>query len=90
MSVGHFLIIFVEWIIDNKANVYKVMPCVFTIVVLDHPRVLRVGGELVLDNFNLNLLQLVIVHIISADKPRILCTVHNNLHGNPKWEKTTE
>lgn len=60
-----------------------------TIELLDLPRVLRGGSELVLDNFHLNLLQLVISHIPSVKQLRRSCTVHNNLHGNPNWEKTT-
>ena len=40
-------------------------------------------GELVLDNFNLNLLQLVIAHIPSIEKPIRLCRIHSNLCGNP-------
>ena len=55
------------------------------------PGVLRGGGgESVLDIFNLNLVQLVIAHIPSTEKPRISFTQHSNLRGNPKWEKTTE
>ena len=57
---------------------------------LDLLGVLREGGESVLNNFNLNLLQLVITHIPSIEKPRGSCIVHNNLRGNPKWEKTTK
>ena len=48
------------------------------------------GGESILDNFDLNLLQLVIAHISSVEEPRRSCKVHSNLRGNPKREKTVE
>ena len=45
------------------------------------------GGESILDNFNLNLLQLVIAHIPSTEQPKRSCTIHINLRGNPNERK---
>ena len=46
------------------------------------------GGESVLDNFKIKLLESTIAHITSTKQPRKSCTIHSNLRGNPIWEKT--